>query len=73
MTGTSFLVLILISMGWLFYFLGLALKVPLLTGVVGSVTAFFSVPMLGLPWPWLWILLPLAIDPYWLGKVLRKP
>ena len=38
-------------------------------GVVGSITAFFTVGRLAgygveVPWPWLWILLPLFIDPY---------
>jgi hypothetical protein len=37
--------------------------------VVGSVTAFFTIGQLAgygidVPWPWLWILLPLVIDPY---------
>ncbi len=46
-----------------------------LPGVVGSLTVFFSIPALaGLgfeaPWPWLWILLPLALDPCCLGGVL---
>ena len=36
-------------------------------GIVGSLSAFFSLPALGrfgveVPWPWLWILLPLAVD-----------
>jgi hypothetical protein len=44
-------------------------------GVVGSLTVFFSLPALaGLgvqaPWPWLWILLPLVLDPYCLGALL---
>jgi hypothetical protein len=73
MTGTGFVSLVLISMGWLFYLLGLALKVPVLTGVVGSLSAFFSMPYLDLPWPWLWILLPLAIDPFWLRRLSGKP
>jgi hypothetical protein len=48
-----------------------------LPGIVGSVTLFFSVPALaraGVPlaWPWLWILLPLVIDPLCaLGLVLH--
>jgi hypothetical protein len=33
-------------------------------GVIGSISAFFSVPALEVPWPWLWIALPLVIDPY---------
>jgi hypothetical protein len=50
-------------------------------GVAGSITVFFSLPVLArhgvdVPWPWLWILLPLLIDPYCLGGlvllVLRK-
>ena len=41
-------------------------------GVVGSVTVFFTIPALAkygveLPWPWLWIVLPLVMDPYCLG------
>ena len=72
MTGSGLVSLILVSMGWLFYLLGLWLRVPVLTGVVGSVTAFFSVPYLDPPWPWLWILLPLAIDPFWLGRLFPK-
>ena len=48
-----------------------------LPGVVGSLTVFFSVPALAkygveLPWPWLWILLPLAIDPYCLAGLVRR-
>lgn len=73
MTGTGLASLILISMGWLFYLLGLFLKLPILTGVVGSVSAFFSMPYLDLPWPWLWILLPLALDPFWLRRLPGKP
>ena len=72
MTGTGLVSLILISMGTLFYLLGLWLRLPVLTGVVGSVTAFFAVPYFDPTWPWLWILLPLAIDPFWLGRLLRK-
>ena len=50
-------------------------------GVVGSITVFFSIPALAshgveVPWPWLWIVLPLLIDPYCVGGlvllVLRK-
>ena len=52
-----------------------------LPGVVGSLTVFWSVAALlksGVPiaWPWLWILLPLVIDPYCAGglvlRALRK-
>ena len=37
---------------------------PFLPGVMGSVAAFFSVGALNAPWPWLWIVLPLFLDPY---------
>ena len=38
-------------------------------GVIGSITVFYTVPALArygieVPWPWLWILLPLVLDPY---------
>jgi hypothetical protein len=38
-------------------------------GLVGSLTVFFTIPQLAgygieVPWPWLWIVLPLFIDPY---------
>jgi hypothetical protein len=72
MTGTGFVSLVLISMGWLFYVLGWVFRLPVLTGVVGSVTAFFTMPYLDLPWPWLWILLPLAVDPHWLRRLSGK-
>jgi hypothetical protein len=41
-------------------------------GVVGSLTVFFTIPALyrhgiDVPWPWLWILLPLFVDPFCLG------
>jgi len=44
-------------------------------GVVGSVTVFFSIPALArhgidVPWPWLWIALPLVIDPYCIGGLV---
>ena len=47
----------------------------LIPGVVGSVTVFFTIPALAkygaqVPWPWLWILLPLLIDPYCLGGLV---
>jgi hypothetical protein len=49
--------------------------------VVGSVTVFFSVPALArlgvdLPWPWVWILAPLVLDPLCIGGLvllLRRP
>jgi hypothetical protein len=71
MTGGALLGLILISMGWLFFLAGTVLgsaRLRLLAGIVGSVTVFFSIPPLArhgieLPWPWLWILLPLFIEP----------
>jgi hypothetical protein len=72
MSGVGFLSLILLSMAWLAYLLGLYLRLPILPGIVGSLAAFFSVPYLDPAWPWLWILLPLALDPYWLGKLARK-
>ena len=74
MTGGALLGLILISMAWLFFLAGLAINyqallrsrrgVPVLPGLVGSLAAFFSVGALNAPWPWLWILLPLFLDPY---------
>jgi hypothetical protein len=77
MTGSGFLALILLSMGWLFFIAGVlvnyravggARRLGPLPGVVGSLTVFFSIAALAargieLPWPWLWILAPLAIDP----------
>ncbi len=44
-------------------------------GVAGSIAVFFTIPALArygldIPWPWLWILLPLVIDPYCLGGFL---
>ncbi|HYL88045.1 MAG TPA: hypothetical protein VEU32_04685 [Burkholderiales bacterium] len=43
--------------------------------VVGSVTIFFTIPALArheidVPWPWLWIVLPLVIDPYCVGGLV---
>ncbi|HET7671089.1 MAG TPA: hypothetical protein VFK84_11825 [Burkholderiales bacterium] len=67
-------------MAWLFFLAGLAINyqalrrsargMPILPGVVGSLAAFFSVQALDAPWPWLWILLPLFIDPYCVPGVL---
>src|SRR6476659_9201333 len=44
-------------------------------GVSGSVTVFFTIPTLArygvdVPWPWLWIVLPLLIDPYCAGGLV---
>jgi hypothetical protein len=68
MTGLAYLELILISMGWLAFLAGLALRQRFFPGIVGSVTVFFTIPAVArhgidVPWPWLWILLPLAIEP----------
>jgi hypothetical protein len=53
-----------------------ASPMALLPGMVGSVTLFFSITALAragldVPWPWLWILLPLVIDPYCAPGLLR--
>jgi predicted Na+-dependent transporter len=87
MTGAALLGLVLLSMGWLFFLGGLAANYQALRrnakpglgplpGIVGSVTVFFSLPALAKhgiepPWPWLWILLPLAIDP-WFVLLTRR-
>ena len=87
MTGGALLGLVLLSMAWLYAVLGLgfnwyalAKKQPrplaLIPGVAASLAVFFSIPAVDLPWPWLWILLPLALDPYnpplsWLISRLR--
>ena len=44
-------------------------------GVFGSLTVFFTLPALAkqgivVPWPWLWIALPLFLDPYCVGGFL---
>jgi hypothetical protein len=75
MSGAAYLELVLISMGWLCFVAGLALGVPFLPGLAGSLAAFFSVPVLArhgveVPWPWFWILLPFALDP--LARLLRS-
>lgn len=49
--------------------------VPFLPGVVGSLAAFFTLPALAargleLPWPWLWILLPLLLDVHCIGGIV---
>ena len=69
MSGSGYLELVLISMGGLFFVAGLGLGLRFLPGAVGSLAAFFSVPALArhgieVPWPWLWILLPLVLDPF---------
>ena len=86
MTSGALLGLMLISMGWLFFLGGLAANYQALRAakrglgplpaLVGSLTVFFSLPALGkygveVPWPWLWILLPFALDP-WLVLLLRR-
>ena len=87
MTGGALLGLVLLSMGWLFFLGGLAANYQALRsgarralgplpGLVGSLTVFFSLPAvrkygIDAPWPWLWILLPLALDP-WLVLLLRR-
>ena len=48
---------------------------PLLPGLIGSVTSFFSVGTLlkagwHVPWPWLWILLPLFLDAGCVGRLV---
>ena len=45
--------------------------------MVGSLAVFFTIPALArygfeVPWPWLWILLPLVLDPYCLGWLLIR-
>jgi len=49
--------------------------IPFLPGAVGSLAAFFSVSALikfghDVPWPWLWVLLPLFLDAYGLGGIV---
>ena len=44
-------------------------------GVAASLAVFFTLPLLKgwgieVPWPWLWVLLPLFADPYCLGAFL---
>jgi hypothetical protein len=68
MSGVTYLELVLVSTGWFAFLAGLALGLRVLPGVVGSLAAFFTVPLLArhgieVPWPWLWILLPLLVDP----------
>jgi hypothetical protein len=48
-----------------------------LPGVVGSAAVFFTIPALEkhsieVPWPWLWILLPLVLDPYCIGRLVVR-
>ena len=94
MTGGALLELLLISMGWLFFLVGVIAHWQILRqlrkakpderapsnmgfipGVVGSLTVFFTLPALArygveVPWPWLWITLPLLVDPYCIGGFL---
>ena len=83
MTGIGLLTLSLVSMGWLFFLAGLVMnyrrrpRIPVLVGVIGSVTVFFSIPPLmklgwEVPWPWFWILLPLVLDPGCVPGLLRR-
>ena len=44
-------------------------------GVVGSISVFFTLPAVAkygveVPWPWLWIVLPLVVDPYCIGGLV---
>ena len=88
MTGGALLGLILLSMAWCFFLLGLAFHIQIarkrlsakgmgfLPAVSGSLAVFFSIPVLArhgidVPWPWLWIVLPLLVDPY-LWLLLRR-
>lgn len=54
---------------------GVPAGVPFLPGVAGSLAAFFSVSALikfgyDVPWPWLWVLLPLFLDAHGLGGIV---
>jgi len=50
--------------------------IPLLPGVLASVTVFFTLPLVKthagfeLPWPFFWILLPFFLDLYGLGGIV---
>lgn len=48
--------------------------IPFLPGAVGSLAAFFTIGTYAtqVPWPWLWILLPLLLDPGWILVLLRR-
>lgn len=86
MTGSTLFGLVLLSMAWLFFLFGLAARFRLLkldlrlgplVGVVGSLAVFFTIPALArygiaVPWPWLWILLPLALDQYGLWRLQKR-
>jgi uncharacterized membrane protein YdbT with pleckstrin-like domain len=67
MTGADLLGLILLSMAWLYFLIGLIRpEMGFVPGLVGSVAVFFTIPALArygveVPWPWLWILLPLVL------------
>jgi hypothetical protein len=48
-----------------------------LPALCGSLAVFFSIPLLArhgidVPWPWLWILLPLVVDPYLWVLLVRR-
>src|SRR6476646_11376464 len=48
-----------------------------LPGIVGSLTMFFSMPAVArsgidLPWPWVWILAPLVLDPLCVGGLVLR-
>ena len=75
MTGGALLGLVLLSMAWLYALTALGFNwyafakrhtrpLALVPGVAASLAVFFSLPALDPPWPWLWVLLPLALDPY---------
>jgi hypothetical protein len=64
MTGGALLGLVLLSLGWLFFFGGLAANYQALRRYANTASTC--------PGPWLWILLPLAIDPWLVLLVLRS-
>ena len=67
MTGGALLGLILLSMAWLYFLIGVIRPgMGFDPGLVGSLAVFFTIPALArygieVPWPWLWILLPLVL------------
>ncbi len=81
MTGGGLLELILLSMAWLFFVGGIAANWHVLRRQLKrksadqQVPSGHTIPALAkygaeVPWPWLWIVLPLVIDPYCLGGFL---